>query len=188
MRLLRNARPLTVAEVVVYLDFDGVLHHEAVMLHPRRGVFMDPVEAPGRALFEWAHFLEAELAPFPDVRLVLSSSWCVQVGYRRAIRNLSPALQDRFIGGTFHKRHHTAEPGGLYEFQASTRWQQILADVARRRPGAWLALDDDVAGWPAQHSRNLVACEGSTGLSSEAVRAELRNKLHQLVRPNPRAT
>ena len=56
---------------------------------------------------------------------------------------------------------------------------QILADVRRRKPRHWIALDDDVEDWPSKAINNLVACEGTTGLSSPVVRRELRRKLMQ---------
>lgn len=165
------------ADIALYLDFDGVLHHEAVYWQRRRGAYVSQSEAPGHTLFEWANVLEEVLAGFPDVRLVLSSTWCVQPGYGKALARLSPILQARFIGGTFHKRHHGADPWLVQAFRATPRWRQIAADVERRQPRAWLALDDDTEDWPCELLSNLVACDGTTGLSSSLVREELRQKL-----------
>jgi HAD domain in Swiss Army Knife RNA repair proteins len=164
-------------DVAIYVDFDGVLQHEAVLWSPRRGPFMCPREAAGRTLFEWVHFLEESLEDFPDAKLVLSSTWCIRPGYSKAIKCLPAKLRGRFVGGTFHKRMHGADPWILQSFQATPRWRQILADVERRQPRAWLALDDDIGDWPQELRANLVACEGSTGLSSPYVRDELRQKL-----------
>lgn len=36
---------------VLYLDFDGVLHHKDVWRHPRRGLYFGP-KGVGRKLFE----------------------------------------------------------------------------------------------------------------------------------------
>ena len=33
------------ADVVLYLDLDGVVHHEKVLWHPRKGIYMSPHEA-----------------------------------------------------------------------------------------------------------------------------------------------
>ena len=30
------------ADLIVYLDLDGVLHPEAVLWHPNRGIYMSP--------------------------------------------------------------------------------------------------------------------------------------------------
>lgn len=49
----------------------------------------------------------------------------------------------------------------------------------RRKPRQWLALDDDLEEWPESSRQNLVACDGSTGLSSPEVQCELREKLQR---------
>jgi len=167
------------ADLVLYVDFDGVLQHQSVFWHPRRGVFISQKEAPGHSLFEWTHHLEAALVNYPDVRLVLSSTWCIKPGYGKALKRLPIALRARFIGGTFHRRVHSADPWALDSFRRTPRWLQIWNDVKRRKPAHWLALDDDVGDWPAEHQSNLVACDGNTGLSCLRVQAELRDKLEQ---------
>lgn len=171
---------LRTADVVVYLDLDGVVQHEAVMWHPRRGVYMSP-DAGSRTLFEWVPCLEEALAKFPQVALVLSSSWCVYPGYGKTLKRFPPELRDRFIGGTYHKRIHGADPWAKSAFKAMSRGQQICADALRRKPQAWLALDDDTADWPEWALDNLVACDGATGLSNLRVQTELRVKLEYAI-------
>lgn len=171
------AMALRHTDVALYVDFDGVLHHQAAMWHHKRGIYMNPLEAPGRSLFEWAHILEHMLEEFPNVQLVLSSTWCVKPGYSQSLQRLPANLRARFVGGTFHRRHHGADPWILEAFRATPRWRQILADVERRLPRAWLALDDDVADWPEQLQPNLIACAGATGLSCPRVQHELLEKL-----------
>jgi len=169
--------PARRAEVLLYVDFDGVLHHEAVLWHHRRGIYMSQKEAAGRVLFEWVGFLESIALEFPHVGLVLSSTWCVRPGFGKALKFLPRTLAARFIGGTFHRRHHGADEWTLQAFRTTPRWKQILGDVERRQPRAWLALDDDVEDWPDHLRENLIACDGSTGLSSFSVREELEKKL-----------
>jgi hypothetical protein len=183
MSLTRNTSPdsqyvkRSADRVVLYLDLDGVVQHHAVLWHHRRGIFMCPKEAPGRRLFEWLGHLEEALAPYPDVALVLSSTWCIRPGYGKTLKYFPAQLRQRFVGGTYHKRVHGADPWASNAFKMRTRAQQILVDVARRQPSHWLALDDDIEDWPAEHRHNLVACDGTTGLSDPRVRAELAAKL-----------
>lgn len=165
------------ADVLLYLDLDGVVQHDAVFWHPRRGPFVHPYQAPGRTLFEWIPQLIEALAHFPEVRIVLSSTWCIRPGYGKTLKHLPLTLRSRFIGGTFHKRHHGADPWMLESFRSTPRGLQIWVDVQRRKPRHWLALDDDVADWPSFALENLVACDGSTGLSCLRVQRELRQKL-----------
>lgn len=167
------ARTKTATHILM-LDFDGVLHHEAVYVTPKRGIH---VREPGRTLFEWAHFLVEALAPYPEVRIVLSTTWCIRPGFARAKSRLPIALRERVIGGTYHSGVHGADPHCQLAFRQTSRATQVLADVARRRPTDWLALDDDVADWPAAQLDHLVACDGSAGLSSPATRELLHARL-----------
>lgn len=167
------------ADVILYLDLDGVVHHEKVLWHPRRGIYMSPYQASGHVLFEWLPILEEELASHPSVALVLSSTWCIRPGYAKTLQHLPEKLRSRFIGGTYHKRVHGADPWSLASFRSTPRGMQVLADVQRRKPRYWIALDDDVDGWPQLAIDNLVACEGNTGLSDPEVQRELRRRLRQ---------
>jgi hypothetical protein len=167
------------AEVVVYTDLDGVLQHEEVLWHHKRGIYMCPKRAPGRTLFEWTHYLVAALEPWPDVRLVLSSTWCIRPGYGRTLKRLPEELRHRYIGGTFHRAVYAQDPRAVEAFRSKPRGVQVCEDVRRRKPHQWLALDDDVVGWPAEALQNLIACDGNTGLSDERVREELQSKLEQ---------
>lgn len=171
------APPPRTADVILYLDLDGAVHHEAVYWHPRRGVFMSPKHAPGRTLFEWVSILEEILLPYPEVALVLSSTWCIQPGYGKTLKRLPETLRSRFIGGTYHRRAHGADPLTQAAFRSTPRGLQVLADAKRRKPRHWLALDDDVEDWPDSARENLVACDGERGLSDPKVREELRRKL-----------
>lgn len=174
-----TSRPKS-ADVVLYLDLDGVVQHEAVLFHPRRGIYMSPTEALGRTLFEWVPILVALLAPYPSVRLVLSSSWCVRPGYGKTLRWMPEDLRQRFIGGTYHKRVHGLDAWTRDSFLRTPRGLQVVADVERRKPRQWLALDDDVEDWPAHALANLIQCDGSTGLSAESVQRELSARLRAI--------
>lgn len=176
------------AGVVLYVDLDGVVQHEAVIWRPRRGVYMCNEEAPGRTLFEWLPILEKALAPFPEVALVLSSTWCIRPGYAATLKRFPAALRSRFVGGTFHRRVHGTDPWVLSSFKATSRGMQVWSDVYRRKPAQWLALDDDDFGWPTWALENLVRCDGSTGLPSPRVQAELREKLKRCHEALHRAT
>lgn len=162
--------------MVLYLDLDGVVQHEAVLYHPKRGIYMSPIQT-GRVLFEWIPILEGILRPYPDVALVLSSTWCIRPGYAKTLERLPSSLRSRFIGGTYHRRIHGADPASLSAFRDTARGLQVWEDVQRRKPRQWLAIDDDVQDWPQWALEQLVACDGTTGLSDTRVQAQLANKL-----------
>jgi hypothetical protein len=156
---------------VLYLDFDGVLHHENVVVHPRKGIYIAVPDA-NRRLFEWAPILEQLLEPHPDVGIVLSTSWARVRGFRFAKSQLSAALQERVVGATYHRRHMRRE-----DFLLMPRGVQIVDDVFRRRPEAWFALDDDHIGWPSPYREKLVRTNGELGLSDHTVQVAVATML-----------
>ena len=83
--------------VLLFLDFDGVLHPDAVYL-TRRGV---ELRADG-ALFMWSPHLVEALEQQQNVRIVLSTSWARKLGFQRARAALPAELQARVIGATWH--------------------------------------------------------------------------------------
>lgn len=111
---------------LLYLDFDGVLHPENVYIHRKRGIYLD---APGKALFEWMPVLEELVAPHPALKIVLSTSWVRERSYSFAKRQLSPRLQERVIGATFHHRYMRQD-----EFALLSRGEQIGQDVITASP------------------------------------------------------
>lgn len=157
------------AEKVVYLDFDGVLHDGEVYWHIKRGIYM---KTPGRHLFEWMEILEMLLAPYPDVKIVLSTSWVRARNFNFARSKLSPSLQARVIGATFHRREMRKDM-----FDLLPRGTQVVQDVGRRRPKMWFAIDDDTQDWPHGYLSNLVATDSDQGLSAPQVQASIRAQL-----------
>jgi hypothetical protein len=163
---------------VLYLDFDGVLHDDAVYWSPKIGIHL---RTPGRTLFEWMPVLEELLAPRPDVKIVLSTSWVRVKGFGYAKKQLTPSLQSRVIGATFHRREMRKDV-----FDNMSRGEQIFANVLRRRPTAWLALDNDDQNWPDSCRGNLIKTQDQLGLSDPAVEAAIRARLASLAGTNCR--
>ncbi|MBK0116112.1 MULTISPECIES: HAD domain-containing protein [unclassified Delftia] len=167
------------AEVILYLDLDGVVHHEKVLWHPGKGIYMSPYEAAGHTLFEWLPILEQALEPFPALALVLSSTWCIRPGYSATLKRFPITLRSRFIGGTYHRRVHGVDPWNQAMFRETPRGVQIQQDAQRRRPRHWIALDDDFEDWPAAYRHHLIACDGTRGLSDPNVQRELKEQLQR---------
>lgn len=164
--------------LVLYLDFDGVLHHANVFWSPTVGFHL---RAPERyRMFQHVELLEALLRPYPAVEIVLSTSWAQgpHSGFDDAVRRLSPELQRRVIGQTVFPEATTSMP--------LSRGQQVLADVQQRQPKGWLAIDDVDEGFGG-HRRHLVQTHQYEGLAGEGVAESLAAKLKELVRkPLPR--
>ncbi len=139
---------------ILFLDFDGVLH-------PTRGDV---------APFEYAPLLVAALEPYPDVRIVLSTSWVEVFGLEESRAFLPEELRRRVMGATYYEEW----PARL------TRYGQIVHYVRRHLLTRWLALDDDDQGWPAEHRQRLVRTSGLLGLAHPDAVPELTDKLKRL--------
>lgn len=160
---------------ILYLDYDGVLHPADVRvtreapLQPRVYLRGEPTDQP---LFRYMSLLELLLAPYPELKIVLATSWVRAFGYEFAVSQLSPGLQARVIGAT--------------SFPAPTRFDSIDIDAEERGLSRWLALDDDVCSWP-EAKRHLVVAPTNPllGLAQPGVAAELATMLEALCAGTP---
>lgn len=170
-----DSRPRTLRpdHQVLFLDYDGVLHPDAVY-RTKHGL---ELRAPGKIMMH-AHILCDLLQDFPRVHIALSTSWVRLLGYNRAKAALPPALQARTISATWHSRMLRSQIEG---YDSWSRHEQIRAAVTRAGITRWVAVDDDPDfSWPATDHR-LIRCEPHLGLGSEQTQAELRAKLHAFV-------
>jgi hypothetical protein len=158
-------------ELLLLLDFDGVLHHENVRWDQDRGLYL---QAPARySLFQHAQLLDEVLAPHPEVLIVLSTSWVRMFGISETAQRLPQTLRARVVGATFSPEMRHLEDA----FAVMPRGLQVLSDVQRRQPRDWLAVDDDVIGWPEAHLHKVVQSDPYEGISAPVVLDELRRKL-----------
>ena len=137
------------------------------------------------ALFEHAALLEVLLAPYPLLKIVLSTSWVRMKGFDRARRRLPQGLRDRVIGATWHSRFKQDDSLRDWWVSQSSRYEQIYQDVVRRRPDDWMALDDDEWGWPSSEARHLVACDPTRGLGEWRTREAFERRLARRMAGNP---
>lgn len=156
---------------VLYLDYDGVLHHENCYWRQGFGAYL--VAPPEYRLFQHTDLLAELLAPYPAVEIVLSTSWVRRLRYSHAAKRLPPSLKSRVIGATFHTWMDEDE------FTNLPRGVQVWNDVVRRKPETWLALDDDYLDWPTWCLDNYVRTHETEGISEPAVTAVLIKKLQR---------
>lgn len=154
---------------LLYLDFDGVLHPDAVYV-VRTGV---ELRAPGHTLFEHANSLADALEPYPEVRIILSTSWVLHYNLRRAAARLPAALAERVVGATSPLYTRNDYFGDI------ARGRQVILDVDRRSPTEWLAIDDTDEGWTSQSREHLVLCKSDAGLGDPSTMEELQLKLQR---------
>ena len=99
---------------------------------------------------------------------------------------MAPHIAERLIGATWHSAMRGV--GGWYGisdgeklFQSMSRYQQISADALRRKASQWIAIDDDIEGWPASAIHRVVECQPELGLSADMTFNDLSKKLEMLV-------
>lgn len=164
--------------MLLFLDYDGVLHPDAAYLIGGRPVLKTEGE-----LFMWAPVLVELLRPYPEIKIVLSTSWVRVLGFGKARDYLPPELRSKVIGGTWHSAMGRHAEGthrtDISWFVESSGYQQIARYISRAgvRAGNWLAIDDDADGWADTQRERLVETDGVIGLSSSLAQNELRAKL-----------
>ena len=95
--------------MILFLDFDGVLHPSDVFLIANEPVLIHPKE-PDLKLFCWAPILESildELDPSGEVKIILSTTWVVKLGLERARSYLPKSLLNRVISGLRQTVHYS---------------------------------------------------------------------------------
>lgn len=153
--------------MILFLDFDGVLHPDDAYLE--KG---GPVLRAEGSLFMWAPFLADLLATHTHVKIVLSTSWVKHLGFSRTRRYLPLLLRERVIGATWHS--DMAGPDGFFDWDQATRYQQITRYVLRAQLENWIALDDDDEGWSESAASHLILTDPARGVADPATVAALR--------------
>ncbi len=158
--------------MILFLDFDGVLHPDAVYLERGRPVLRGDGE-----LFMWSRHLVDVLASAPHVRIVLSTSWARELRFNRARDYLPAELRSKVIGATWHSGMATDDEhrplGRDTWWDTSTRYEQIRRYADRAGLTEWIAVDDHPEGWARAALDKLVATDSSMGLSAPSARVRL---------------
>ena len=119
--------------MILFLDYDGVLHPDAAY-HTKKGVVL---RCDGHSLFEHAQLLTDLLDPYPQVQIVLSTSWVWVLGFSDAKARLPERLRAKVKGATWHSRMEERHLWMHY-----TRYDQIDTYVKRHLLTDWIAIDD----------------------------------------------
>jgi hypothetical protein len=162
--------------MILFLDFDGVLHPDAAYLERGR-----PVLRAEGALFMWAGLLVDALAAHPEVEIVLSTSWARELRFTRARDYLPTELRSRVIGATWHSAMASDERyrglGRVTWWDQATRYQQIRRYLDRAHTTRWIAIDDQPDGWAERDRGRLVQTDSALGLSAPLARLRLAHVL-----------
>jgi len=144
--------------MVVFIDFDGVLHPEPCYRKEQLFCFLPRFQDVMRG--------------FQSVDVVISSSWREDEGLDQLRRYFAEDIAARIVGTTPALRDMPMNGGFLYprEWEIET-WMRRERDAWE----AWIAVDDRPY-WFRPFSRNLVICDPQTGFDESAA-AGLVSKL-----------
>ena len=157
--------------MVVFLDFDGVLHPFNVRFNDDLELALE-CDDKSLHLFCWAPILEGileEVDTERHIKIVLSTTWSHRDGWEKAAKHLTPALQSRVIGGTTGYNR----PRGL-------QIQKYLEEM-NIADQQWLAIDDDDYFWPTHLLDLLIMTDENLGLSEISTQQLLKLKLKELL-------
>ena len=137
--------------MILFLDFDGVLHP-------------DPCPDKSR-LFENVTRLADALQEFPEVGIVLSTSWRNVRPESELLDPLPASLRARVLGITPRFGDFTAAASRIPYRRHAECEQWLLAHDMSDSP--WWALDDR-AYWFAPYCENLIQCDAQRGFDERA--------------------
>ena len=179
------------APPTLYLGISGVCHPSESQYRLMHG--RSPWD-DGHSRYESKGVLEAAIAPWPELELVLTSTQPWAHGLEHVLQQLGPLLAARVAGYTYEdltkKVRRTAslrsgigrERGiSAEDYWRMSKSQIVAAHVLWHRPTRWAAVDDEDILWP-QDVRNekLVLTDGCLGLSDPSA----TNRLQTVLRMN----
>jgi hypothetical protein len=162
------------AAPTLFVDYDGTLHSGHALLDAAGQVTLDS----GGQLFEYAPLLVEILEPYPDVEIVLTTSWLRAMPTEKVMSYLPPELARRVVDTT---RGRIAR---FSHVRNGTERTDIIACYALgKRLKNWLAIDDSVYGAyyfgrePGELVRNFVLLDSTRGITDEVAQQRIREWL-----------
>lgn len=155
--------PTNIHPIVLFIDFDGVLHDDKagdLALHE------GTMRIVGERLFCWAPLLASALSAFPDVRIAIHSSWR-HFHTLDELRSLLPDLADRVVGATH---------GPL------SRYEGILAFIHEHGVDRHFILDDMPKQFPSP-CPDLFVCDPQMGINTPGALEALQDWAASSVTP-----
>ena len=142
----------------IFVDFDGVLH-DADILRVGNLTGDKPIlrAIEGRELFEYAHLLAELLKHYPNVQVVVHSSWR---------RDFDAAECRALLAHTGLRIDGVTPPLIAYRGLGSARQASIEQYVREHGIADWIALDDEPQQFDESWcNRRLIVCHENHGLS-----------------------
>jgi hypothetical protein len=158
----------------LFVDFDGTLHVGNAYIGEDEEITLDS----GRPLLEFAPRLVELLEPYPDVEIVLTTSWVRCLPEERVIAYLPPELRPRVVGTT-----SDIKPRRSYVLDGTERTHVIASYAYGKRLAHWLAIDDAVFGaWrfgrqPGELTAHFLLLDSAHGINDQNVQLRIREWL-----------
>lgn len=159
----------------IFLDYDGTLHVGHALLDTTTGeVTLDS----GRPPLEFASLLAEMLEPYPEVEIVLTTSWLQNLPLDQVTSYLPHELARRVVGTTLG-----IKPRLSYVLDGSERTYIITSYAFGKSLKNWLAIDDSVhrahqfGRMPGELVDHFLLLDSARGLSDEAAQCRIRDWL-----------
>jgi len=155
---------------VLFLDFDVSICSEGAC-HIEGG------PAPGARdtkPFGYADLLADLVAPYPELRIVLTKSSVSGHGLTSDKETFAKSLQDKVIGAIHQFSDGSPEWAELSTFELITRY------VNRYGIRSWLAFSYDCGSWHDDFQEHLICLNSHHGLGELAVQDDIAKKLELL--------
>ncbi|MEX3984065.1 HAD domain-containing protein [Paraburkholderia sp. EG287A] len=160
----------------LFVDFDGTLHVGHASMDEHGEIALDT----GRPLFEFAPLLVDLLAPYPEVVLVLTTSWLMTLNAREVASRLPLELVRRVVGTT-----RDIKPRLSYLLNGTARTYVIASYAYGASLTKWLAIDDSVFGAegfgrePGELSHHFVLLDSAQGLGDPGAQQRVKQWLRE---------
>ncbi len=148
----------------LFVDFDGTLHVGHAYIDEHEQITLDT----GRPLLEFTPQLVELLEAYPDVEIVLTTSWARRLPEERVIDYLPAELRRRVVGTT-----SSVKPRLSYVLNGTERTHVICSYAYGKRLRHWLAIDDAVFGAerfgrePGELTDHFLLLDPARGISDE---------------------
>lgn len=152
--------------MILYLNFDGVLHPDQVFYE---NGCIPSLLTPGHNALEYAEFLANALEGYDEIAIVLNTWWTFYLGLD-ACKDLLPATLAARVSGS------TIQHIDTYE-STPTRREETEFHIARQRSRPWMILDHNHARYRRDFHQNLLLLDPSEGLGSRAARRSIERRL-----------
>jgi hypothetical protein len=171
---LEQSQQLFADAPTLFLNYGGVLNVGHGVVDHNGVVTLDS----GRPLLEYAPYLVDVLTSWPQVQIVLTTSWLQSLGAGKTIALLPDQLRRRIVGTTL------GTPPRFGEIRDGTaKTMTAIRHAAKHGLTTWLVVDDEAWGAPPGFEQHFLHTDPETALGSPKARKQLREWLETACKP-----